>query len=233
MPVIDFHSHILPAIDDGSRDIETTQGMLDMGIHQGVECMIATPHFYASRDRIEPFLRRRQQAYETVCDNLPGYSPRIKLGAEVAFFTGMSRADGLELLTVEGTRVLLLEMPFVPWEKAHIEEVKYLAENRRFHVMLAHLERYMDISGNHKRIQELLELPVTVQINAGSLTDWRKKGRLVRMFRDGKANFLGSDCHGVHHRPPNLSQGREILKKKLGQTFLDEMDAAGSKLIQI
>lgn len=232
MPIIDFHSHILPAIDDGSRNIETTRSMLNIVSGQGVEWMIATPHFYASKDRIESFLERRQNAFEQICDNLPANAPRIRLGAEVAFFQGMSRADKLGLLTIENTEVLLLEMPFVPWEKSFVDEVEYILEKRKFQVVLAHLERYM-ISENKKRIQELLELPVKVQINAESLTDWKKRSRLVRMFRDGRADFLGSDCHGVHHRPPNLSEGREVLRKKLGQEFLDKMDAAGSSLLHI
>lgn len=233
MPVIDFHSHILPAIDDGSRDLETTQSMIEISCKQGVECIIATPHFYASRDRIESFLERRKHAFETVADDVSRHALQMKLGAEVAFFPGMGRADRLELLTIEDTGVLLLEMPFMPWEKAYIEEVRYMAENRGFHVILAHLERYLGIPQNRKLMQELMELPVTVQINAESLTDWKKRGKLIRMFRDGQANLLGSDCHGVHHRPPNLSAGREVLRKKLGQPFLDEMDRAGSRLLQL
>ncbi len=233
MPVIDFHSHILPGIDDGSRNIETTRGMLDLMKEQGVEWAVATPHFYASRDRMESFLARRKQAYETVCEGLPQEAPRILLGAEVAFFPGISRADKLGLLAVGDTGVLLLEMPFAPWENSYIEEVKYLSEKRKFTVLLAHLERYMNIPGNRKRIQELLELPVKVQINAQSLTEWKSRGRLVRMFRDGQAHFLGSDCHGLHRRPPNLPLGREALGQKLGLEFVDEMDEAGARLLRI
>lgn len=233
MPIIDFHSHILPAIDDGSRNIETTCSMLDMAAGQGVDCMIATPHFYASRDRIESFLERRREAFETVCENLPRGAPRILSGAEVAYFPGLSRADKLGLLTIGDTGVLLLEMPFVSWEKSCVDEVRYILESRKYQVVLAHLERYMNISENRKYLRELLELPVKVQINAESLTDWKKRGKLVRMFRDGRADFLGSDCHGAHHRPPNLSIGREVLRKKLGQEFLDQMDAAGASLLHI
>ena len=49
MSVIDFHSHILPGIDDGSRNVETSIGMLRMCREQGVDIMIATPHFYSLR----------------------------------------------------------------------------------------------------------------------------------------------------------------------------------------
>ena len=52
MQIIDFHSHILPGIDDGARNVQTSLSMLDMVAAQHVDVMIATPHFYASRDRI-------------------------------------------------------------------------------------------------------------------------------------------------------------------------------------
>ena len=64
MPVLDLHSHVLPGIDDGSPDVETSLEMLRLSAQQGVEAMVATPHFYAWRNRVERFLRRRQRAFE-------------------------------------------------------------------------------------------------------------------------------------------------------------------------
>lgn len=55
MSVIDFHSHILPGIDDGARNLETSLAMLRQVSSQGVDYMIATPHFYASHDRVDAF----------------------------------------------------------------------------------------------------------------------------------------------------------------------------------
>ena len=60
MEVIDFHSHVLPGIDDGSRNIETSIEMLRLSRNAGVDRMIATPHFYADEDRIEHFLEKRE-----------------------------------------------------------------------------------------------------------------------------------------------------------------------------
>lgn len=231
--VIDFHTHILPGIDDGSRNIDTSCRMLEMAVEQGVEIIIATPHFYASRDRIEHFMEKRECAKAALLEKLRDFPLQLKCGAEVAFFRGISRAEKLHELTVEGTELLLLEMPFVPWEASDIDEVATLADERGFHILLAHLERYLDIPGNKRRIEELLELPLHVQINAESLTDWRRRGRLVRMFRDGQAHVLGSDCHSLHRRPPNLAEGRAVLEKKLGREFLERIDKGGCELLGI
>ena len=233
MLIIDFHSHILPAIDDGSRDVKTSIEMLQMSSAQRIAVMIATPHFYPMHDRVEDFLQRRNEAHERLQSCLTADMPKIILGAEVAFFKGISRADKLEAMTVEKTKLLLLEMPFAPWSDEDIEEVRILAENRGFTVMLAHVERYFSIRENRKKMQELLRLPVIVQINSGSLLDWKKREKIVRMFQDGQAHVLGSDCHGVFRRSPNLLAGREVLKKRLGQDILDDIDQTGYRLLQI
>lgn len=231
--IIDFHMHILPGIDDGSRDIETSRRMLELSAEQGVEMIVATPHFYASRDRIEHFLEKRKRAEEEIRASLQESRLQMRFGAEVAFFKGISRAEKLDDLTIEGTNLLLLEMPFMPWESSDIDEVDTLIRERGYRVLLAHVERYLELPGNKHRVEELLELPVYVQINAQSLTDWRKRGRLVRMFRDGQAHVLGSDAHGLHRRPPNLAEGRAALAKKLGQDCLNQLDSCGCKLLGI
>ncbi|HIW58454.1 MAG TPA: capsular polysaccharide biosynthesis protein [Candidatus Anaerobutyricum avicola] len=233
MAVIDFHSHILPGIDDGSKNVQMSLEMLKRASEQGVDVMLATSHFYASRHRIEDFLEKRQRAYERLAEAKNDFGPAIRLGAEVAFFSGISRADRLEELAVEGSHVLLLEMPFSDWSRTDIREVEALISRRGFQVVLAHLERYLGMPENKKWITELLEMPLYVQINAESLLGWRKRGPLLKMFKKGQAHFLGSDCHRLEIREPNLGRGREVLIKKLGKEFVDTMDERGSRLLQI
>lgn len=234
MAVIDFHSHILPAIDDGSKNLETSMRMLQICMEHGVEIMVATPHFYADRERVEDFLEKRAGAYEQLrkqCAAEMPTSPEIILGAEVAFFEGISRAEKTDCLTVGDTNMILLEMPFMTWNSSVLHEVKILLEDRGFRLMIAHLERFLRIAGNRQWVEKLMELPVYVQINAESLLDWKQRGALIKMFRKNEAHFLGSDCHGINHRPPNLWEGRETLKKKLGDAYIEKMDKLGSDLL--
>ena len=217
MGVIDFHSHILPGIDDGSRNVETSIGMLRMCKEHGVDTMIATPHFYADSNTVERFIDSRQKAYDKVmAENMD--IPQIIMGAEVAFFAGISRAEKTDALKVEGTDIMLLEMPFVTWSDSVVQEVRDLIEKRHFHIILAHIERFLQIPGNKPYVRQILELPVTVQVNAETLLDFRQ--------------IIGSDCHGMHHRVPNLWLGREVLEKKLGHEFLENMDSYGTKLLK-
>ena len=93
MAIIDMHCHILPGVDDGARDVETSLAMLEASRAQGVQYMVATPHFYATRDRVDTFLDRRREAWETLKPRMGADFPGIVLGAEVAFFRGISRAE--------------------------------------------------------------------------------------------------------------------------------------------
>jgi protein-tyrosine phosphatase len=232
MAIIDFHSHVLPGIDDGSRDVSMSYQMLRLAAEQGVEIVNATPHFYASRDRIERFLDRRSRALDRLSEVLSSKLPQLYLGAEVAFFSGISTADRIEELCLEGTEVLLLELPFRPWSERDLEEVEALIEVRGFQVVLAHLERYLLIRENRSYIPRLMELPLQVQINAGSLLEWRRRGKMIQLFRAGQAHLLGSDCHNLTDRPPNLAAGRQMLAKKAGQECLARVDAAGERLLK-
>ena len=236
MSVIDFHSHVLPGIDDGSRNSEESLGMLQLSASQGIEIMAATSHFYATEDRISSFLNRRKYSEERLRNRMNELTeekslPKLIMGSEVAFFSGISRAERLEELTYEGTNLLLLEMPFTKWGKSDIEEVRYILERRQMRVVLAHLERFLMIPGNKKNIYELMEFPVYVQINAGSFERWGERRQILKMIKKKGMIFLGSDCHGIHHRVPNLKNGREVLEKMMGSTFINEMDKNAAELL--
>jgi protein-tyrosine phosphatase len=231
MAIIDMHCHILPGVDDGARDVETSLAMLEASRAQGVQYMVATPHFYATRDRVDTFLDRRREAWETLKSRMGADYPGIVLGAEVAFFRGISRAERLEALKIEGTDCLLLEMPFRPWSEDDVDEVSEILEKRGYTIILAHIERYLGMRGNDSYIEDLLEMPVLTQINAESLLDWRLRGKLVKMVRNEQVHLLGSDCHGIHHRPPNLVEGREVLKKKIGAECLNRIDRCSEELL--
>ena len=123
MAIIDMHCHILPGVDDGAKDLETSLAMLEASRDQGVQCMVATPHFYATRDRVDAFLARREAAWEVLKSRMGSDFPEVMLGAEVAFFQGISRAERLDALRIEGTSSMLLEMPFRPWSQGDVDEV--------------------------------------------------------------------------------------------------------------
>ena len=105
MKVVDFHTHILPGIDDGSSSVEESLAMLQMEKEQGASLVVATPHFYPQNDRPEKFLQRRKAAFEQLTEKISPDDklPQIILGAEVYYFKGIGQWEGLRDFAIENT----------------------------------------------------------------------------------------------------------------------------------
>ena len=69
--MIDWHSHILPGIDDGSRDVSESLALIEKLSEQGVDTVVATPHFYADDNSVDAFLEKRNKAYEAMLNGTP------------------------------------------------------------------------------------------------------------------------------------------------------------------
>lgn len=229
--MIDIHSHILPGMDDGSRSVEESLAMLEALAAQGITCVAATPHFYAEENSPERFLARRAASAEHLRVAWRPGLPELRLGAEVCYFEGIGRCEGIERLCIEDTGLLLLEMPFSQWGCHALHEVWELQNRLGVTVLLAHIERYLRWqSGEAWRV--LGEWGVLNQCNASFFLDWRTRGKAMRMLRDGRVHLLGSDCHNMEERKPRFGEalevlggrGREILKEN-GSTFVPVWEA--------
>ena len=115
--MIDWHSHILPEMDDGSKNVEESLCLMKMLAEQGVDTVIATPHFYANDESVDSFLERRAVSYEKLQTQLSDSLPEVLLGAEVSYYPGISRMADLKRLKIEKTQLLLLEMPMSKWKE--------------------------------------------------------------------------------------------------------------------
>ena len=222
--LIELHSHLLPQMDDGSDSVEMSLAMLHREMEQGVGTICATPHFYAHQDSIETFCKRRAAALEKLLAAVPDGLPRIIPAAEVAFFSGISACSGLEQLCIKSTRTLMLEMPFTEWSNFQIEEVLTLILDRGFHVVLVHPERFGFSSRNRWQLRRLAQMPIGLQINAGSLLRWSSRSSALELLKAAYYPLLGSDSHNLTDRAPNLKEGRGIICRKLGKDFLRQMD---------
>ena len=229
---IDIHCHILPGIDDGSPDVETSVAMLRRMAEQGISAVCATSHYYRQQNSIETFCARRADALDRLLVNLPEGLPRILPGAEVAFFSCISEKPDLGRLCIQGTRTLMLEMPFSEWTDLQVEEVSALVLDRGFNVVLVHPERFCASKGNRQKLRQLEELPVGLQVNAGTLIHWRSRKLGLELLREARAPLLGSDCHNLISRPPNLKDGRKVAAQKLGEAFLAKIDRHAQRLTQ-
>ena len=190
MMEIDFHAHILPRCDHGSDSWRTSRQQLKLAREAGVEVICATSHFYGHHTSVEHFLEKRQRCYEDLMAHAPKGSPRVLLGAEVLAFEGIERLPGLAKLRLQGTKMLLLEMPFTRWSDGLLESVEALSEDERFRIVLAHVDRY-----DRRAVEQLFELNyVRGQLNVDNL-----KKRFDKItFGPGLTN--GHDCRSRSRR---------------------------------
>lgn len=226
----DFHTHILPGIDDGSRDMEMTEKMLEAELSQGVSHICATPHFYAHRRSVQQFLDRRERALSKVRTLLTARPelPKVTAGAEVYYFSGIGKAEALRDLCLTGTDILLLEMPFGQWHMDVARDVSDIIRKRHLRVVLAHVERYEHMQKDRSAWDEILAMPVTIQMNSGSFiaSGLRRHTQKFCLSMLGYYDncIIGSDCHDLTERPPDLAEARKIIEKKAGRERLDLMD---------
>ena len=228
----DFHTHILPGIDDGSRDVEMSISMLEEETRQQVKRIVATPHFYANRTSVEDFLARREKSLQRLRKALGDSGPQIITGAEVYYFPGMGRAEKLKELCIEGTNVILLEMPFAQWTADIYREVKDILQKQELNIVLAHVERYPEFQKDKQVWEQILRLPLTIQINGGSfLKGWSRKRMCMKLLQEQKNAIIGSDCHNMTSRRPNIAEARETIAKKLGNRRLELIDETVERVL--
>ena len=228
--MIDLHSHILPMMDDGSTSVEESVALLDMLAAQGVQTVAATPHIYATKDTPEDFLARRAESYARLAWGAE-QTPQILLGAEVAYFDGMSNVQQLEKLQIGTSGLLLVEMPFAPWTDRMVETMCTLPEQRGLQAVLAHVNRYCSRKQMKKYADVLLSQGVLFQCNPEGLLEGWDRRWLLKLLDKGDIHFLGSDAHNLTRRPPKLDQAADVIRRKLGAEILEEMNAQAAALL--
>lgn len=223
--MIDLHSHVLPKMDDGSSSVQESVRMLRESYRQGVDVMVATSHFYGHKEDPEKFLRRRQEAMERLEEAYDALSmPELLLGAEVAYFRGMSHCAELRDLRIGESKLLLVEMPFSGWTGRVIDDVCSIKGRLGLTPVLAHVERYPDKGDFPKYREALMEAGVYFQCNAEFFQGGLAGMKAMGMMKKNMIHFLGSDCHNMTRRPPNLGEAAKRISKKLGRRVLEEMD---------
>ena len=233
MKVVDFHTHILPGIDDGSSSVEESLAMLLMEKEQGASLVVATPHFYPQNDRPEKFLQRRKAAFEQLTEKISPDDklPQIILGAEVYYFKGIGQWEGLRDFAIENTNYLLLEMPMVKWDSRMYDDIYDIYRSQGLVPIIAHLDRYINIFNVKGVVDNLSELPVAIQANAGFFLDKSSKRLALKLLKNNVINIIGTDCHNLQARKPNLKVALDVIEQQLGEEYIKRINLAGEKIL--
>jgi len=216
---IDMHSHILPGIDDGAKNLDVSLELIKQEIKQGVTTIVLTPHFYPESHDLDEFLQKRAEAFEilkkAVAEN--NLSVELVLGAEVKFSPKILELD-LEKLCIENTDYILIEFSMTHYHR-WTKDVFYKLQSQGYQPIIAHAERYINLPED--ALFELVSAGALVQINVGSLFKDRDTAKKVERFI--KANLVhlwGTDTHSVDKRPPMFDKCREYLNKKYKPAYI-------------
>ena len=203
--MIDFHSHVLPGIDDGAKDLETAVAMLEESKRQGVTTVVCTPHYYGRKRSPAHFFNKRQEAYELLAPHIPE-GMELKLGAEV-FFTEDSVLSGEQLaqFCIEGTRYVMIELPFTPTigERVFERLESFIAETDCIPI-IAHVDRYPAVLKKPAILQRLTEMGCLLQMNVEALEVKGVKSFAVAALKKGLISAVGTDMHNMGDRTPNM-----------------------------
>ena len=152
-----------------------------------------------------------------------GRFPKICLGAEVAYYPNISYLEELDRLCIGKSGYLLLELPFRQWGMEVVRDVQNICNAGQVNLILAHIERYLPYlrSGN---AAQMLRLELQMQMDTQFITD-RKTRRLARrILKDNPPFLLGTDCHDLTDRKPDMGQAVELLQKRaMEQELLEAM----------
>lgn len=221
----DFHAHVLPEMDDGSASVSESIAMLRKAFQQGITHVVATPHFYPQKDTPAEFLRRRQIAEDHLREQMARESdlPTLSVGAEVYFFPGMSNSDALSQLTIGKNRYIMLEMPPSPWTEYLYREIQGIYEKQGLTPIIAHVDRYIRPFRTYGIPRALEELPVLVQANASFFLNRSTASLALRLLKTDRIHLLGSDCHNLTNRAPNLDDAVAVITRRLGAEALERI----------
>lgn len=231
--MIDFHSHIIPNIDDGSRSIEETFNLLKEAKEAGFEGIVLTSHYI--KDYYQTDVPERDMWVKAISENLgaKGIDIDLYLGNEVYMTENMMQLliDG-KASTINNSCYVLFEMPLNA-EPMNMYDVIYSLQENKLISVLAHPERYSFIQKEPELVYDLIQKGVLMQANYGSILGQYGKNAqfIVRKFLENNMiHFLGSDVHRQNTVYKVIPQALKEIEEIVGASKLEELTTKNPKL---
>ena len=219
--MIDIHTHILPGIDDGAKDLTESLALLKLAESDGITHMVATPHIHVGRfnnatAQIQNDLESlKREAHREGINVKLAAAGEVRLDIEL-----MAMANKLPFIgKIADKNVLLLELPHSHMPQGYDKFIQWLAK-QNIRVIIPHPERNRDIQSNLYYIHHLNQLGCDFQLTASSIEgEWGESAQEIslQMLKDGLVNYVASDAHSVKRRPPILSQARKAVAQLIGE----------------
>ena len=231
---VDIHCHILPGVDDGSQTPEETKAMLQMAWDEGIQIMVATPHYHKQRGKNDIELIKKQLLLTRKLAKEVHPKMQICLGMEIYY------GEDVPELLKEGRVVSIRKSRYILVEFSPGDEFQYILNAVRklqmsgHTVIIAHIERYNCLRKDISNVEYLREMGAYLQVNTGSITG--SYGRSVKKFlrevlKAHLVQLVGTDAHGSERRTPKMQEAYKEVVKRCGEEYADQIFGQNAKKV--
>ncbi len=223
--MIDFHTHILPNLDDGARSIEEAHNLLKEAKMAGFDQIVYTPHYI--EDYYETSVKEREIWLDTFSKKFNDLKDvKTYLGSEIYMTKNiMNLLENAQASTINNTSYILFELPMEE-EPLELYDNIYKLRKNKVVPILAHPERYPYIQKEPEILYELINKGVYIQSDYGSIIGENgKRAKLLinKMLENNLVHFLGTNVHREKSIYKYIPEILEILKEKIGEEKLNEL----------
>lgn len=231
---VDIHCHILPRVDDGSQTPEETKAMLQKAWDEGIQIMVATPHYHKQRGKNDIELIKKQLLLTRKLAKEVHPKMQICLGMEIYY------GEDVPELLKEGRVVSIRKSRYILVEFSPGDEFQYILNAVRklqmsgHTVIIAHIERYNCLRKDISNVEYLREMGAYLQVNTGSITG--SYGRSVKKFlrevlKAHLVQLVGTDAHGSERRTPKMQEAYKEVVKRCGEEYADQIFGQNAKKV--
>ncbi len=233
--MIDIHSHILPGVDDGAKDMSETLVMARKAAEEGIEKIIATPHhkngqYENEKPEIIEKVREVNEAIKAEgipLEVLPGQENRI-------FGEFLDHYESGEIMTLAHTEYVFVELPsgHVP---RYTEQLLYDIQLNGLTPIIVHPERNTELIEEPDRLYRLVKKGALTQVTASSLCGYF--GKKIKTFSHqlieaNLTHFIASDAHNTHNRSFKMAEAFRLIDSKYGADMVYLFTENAELLIQ-
>jgi protein-tyrosine phosphatase len=230
--MVDFHTHILPGVDDGAKTLEESIELLKEAKDAGFDKVILTPHYMEDYYKVEVSEREKiQNELNSIIKNID-----IQLYKGNEIFITRNMIDLLKdnkVCTQNDSNYVLFELPF-NIKPINIMDMVYEMQHRKLIPILAHPERYTYLHNEPEIYYELVEKGVLLQSNFGSFAgQYGKATKLMaeKLLECNLIHFLGSDVHRPKTIYKNVPTILDSLKKMVGEEKIYKLTEVNPQLV--
>ena len=231
---VDIHCHILPGVDDGAQTPEETKAMLEKAWDEGIQIMVATPHYHKQRGKNDISLIKKQLLLARKLAKEVHPKMQICLGMEIYY------GEDVPELLKSGQAVSIRKSRYILVEFSPGDDFQYILNAVRklqmsgYSVIIAHIERYNCLRADLSNVEYLREMGAYLQVNAGSITG--SYGRSVKKFlrealKEHLVQLVGTDAHGPEKRTPKMQDAYKEVVKRCGEEYADQIFGKNAKKV--